>query len=73
VQDRIQENIQQLSAQQLDKEYPALAAVLGLLILTEHPEFALDLPQDSMFIAHLQQVKMALQAYQDNNPINEQS
>lgn len=64
---RIQENIQQLSAQQLDKEYPALAAVLGLLILTEHPEFALDLPQDSMFIAHLQQVKMALQAYQDNN------
>jgi tetratricopeptide (TPR) repeat protein len=63
----IQENIQQLSAQQLDKEYPELAAVLGLLTLTEYPEFALDLPQDSTFIAHFQLVKVALQAYQDNN------
>jgi len=63
----IQENIQQLSALQLDKEYPALAAVLGLLALTEYPEFALDLPQDSAFITHLQLVKTALQAYQDNN------
>jgi len=63
----ISENIRQLSVQQLDKEYPALASVLGLLALTEYPEFTLDLPQDSAFIAHLQLVKMALQAYQDNN------
>ncbi|MBE0471218.1 MAG: hypothetical protein IBX55_17120 [Methyloprofundus sp.] len=63
----IAENIRQLSAQQLDKDYPALAAILGLLALTEYPEFALDLPQDSAFIAHLQLVKTALQAYQDND------
>ncbi len=65
----IQENIRQLSVQQLDKESPALAAILGLLALTEYPELALDLPQDSAFIAHLQLVKTALQAYQDNNRI----
>ncbi|MCF7970805.1 MAG: hypothetical protein K9L22_06530 [Methylococcaceae bacterium] len=63
----IAENIRQLSAQQLDKEYPALASVLGLLALTEYPEFAIDLPQESAFIAHLQRAKTALQAYQDND------
>ncbi|MDF1584105.1 MAG: hypothetical protein RQ733_13565 [Methyloprofundus sp.] len=63
----ISENIRQLSAQQLDKDYSALAAVLGLLALTKYPEFSLDLPQDSAFIAHLQLVKTALQAYQDND------
>lgn len=65
---RIQSCLGQLSAQQLDRQYPALAAILGLLILTGHPEFQQGLPQDSDFIAHLKSVQTALQAYRDNNP-----
>lgn len=63
----IQANISQLSTRQLDKEYPALASVLGLLTLTEYPEFEQDLPQDSVFIAHLKLMQAALKAYQDNH------
>jgi len=64
---KIQIALKQLTVQQLDKDYPELAAVLGLLILTEHPEFEQALPQDSAFIAHLKIVKTALQAYRDND------
>ena len=63
----IQTSFGELSAQQLDKQYPALAVVLGGLMLTEHPEFAQNLPQDSVFIAHFKIVQTALQAYQDND------
>ncbi len=59
--------LSELSAQQLDKQYPTLAVVLGLLMLTEHPEFEQILPQDSVLIAHFKIVKVALQAYQDND------
>ena len=62
----IQENLSQLSAQQLDKDYPELASVLGLLILTEYPELQQYIAQDSVFITHLNMVQTALQAYQDN-------
>ncbi|MGR9117006.1 MAG: hypothetical protein ACU85E_14675 [Gammaproteobacteria bacterium] len=64
---RIQSALQQLTAQQLDKDYPKLAAVLGLLILTEHPEFQLALPQDAVFIAHLKIAQTALQAFRAND------
>jgi hypothetical protein len=64
---RAQPCLAQLSARQLDKEYPELAALLGLLIITDHPEFQQALPQDSDFIAHLASVQTALQAYQENN------
>jgi len=65
---KIQIALEQLTVQQLDKDYPELAAVLGLLILTEHPEFEQALPQDSAFISHLKMVKTALQAYRDDDP-----
>ena len=64
---KIQTALEQLSAQQIDKQYPALAALLGLLILTENPEFQQALPQDSAFITHLQFAQTALQAYQNND------
>jgi hypothetical protein len=66
-QTRIQACLGQLSAQQLDKQYPALAAILGLLMMTDYPEFAQALPQDSALIAHFKVVQAALQAYQDND------
>ncbi len=55
--------LKQLTAGQLDKDYPELAAVLGGLILTRHPEFQQVLPHDSVFIAHLKIVQTALQAH----------
>lgn len=63
----IQSSLAQLTAQQLDKQYPELAALLGLLVLGKYPEFQQDLPQDSVFITHLNIVQTALQAYQDND------
>ncbi|TXL14916.1 hypothetical protein BMR05_05530 [Methylococcaceae bacterium HT4] len=69
---KIHTNLGDLSAQQLDKQYPSLATVLGLLMLTEHPEFEQYLPQDSVFIAQFKIVQTALQAYQgnDSNKLN---
>jgi hypothetical protein len=66
-QTKIHTCLAQLSAQQLDKQYPGLASVLGLLIMTAHSEFQQYLPQDSVFIAHFKLVQTALQAYQDSN------
>ncbi|NOQ16279.1 MAG: hypothetical protein GQ581_04400 [Methyloprofundus sp.] len=65
---KVQAELAQLSVEQLDKEHPKLAAVLGLLILTQYPELQQHLPQGSAFIAHLQLVQTALQALQDNQP-----
>ncbi|MCK5354668.1 MAG: hypothetical protein KAJ63_06085 [Methyloprofundus sp.] len=62
----IKASLSQLSAQQLDKQYPELAAVLGLLMLGKYSEFQQDLPQDSSVIAHFNIVQTALQAYQNN-------
>ncbi len=64
---KIQSALQQLSAEQIDRQYPDLAVLLGLLIITEHPEFQQELPQDSIFIAHVKIVQTALQAYQDGD------
>lgn len=63
----IETALKQLTADQLDKQYPELAAILGYLILTTHPEFQRYLPADSSFITHLKQAETALQAYLDNN------
>ncbi|MEY3758545.1 MAG: hypothetical protein RIR39_36 [Pseudomonadota bacterium] len=60
--------LEQLSTQQLDQDYPDLAAFLGLLILTEKPELEAVLAKDSAFMTHLGLVRAALNAYQINKP-----
>jgi hypothetical protein len=47
----IQTSLKSLSAQQLDKQYPELATILGFLMLTRHPEFEQLLVQDSVHLA----------------------
>ena len=66
-QNKAQQCFSQLTAEQLDKSYPVLASVLGFFILSKHPEFITDLPQDSVFISQLKTVQSALQALQENN------
>ena len=64
---KVQSSLAELTVQQLDKQYPALASLLGLLMLTEYPEFQQNLPQDSAFITDFKVVQIALKAYQDDN------
>ncbi|NOT13681.1 MAG: hypothetical protein HOP23_17965 [Methylococcaceae bacterium] len=64
---RIQSCLSQLTAQQLDKQYPELAILLGFLMMTEYPEFQEFLPQDSTLISHQKIVQTALQAYREHN------
>lgn len=66
-QSKIQICLSQLSAQQLNIEFSELSVLLGLLIITHHPEFQQNLPQDSDFIAHLKIVQTALQAYENED------
>lgn len=66
---KIKQALKLLSAEQLDKQYPELAVLLGFLILTEHPEYQQDLPQDSVFIAHSKITQKALQAFQEDNQV----
>lgn len=66
-QTRLQSCLGQLSAQQLDKEYPVLAALLGLLIIGGQSDLQKHLPQESAFIVHLEIVQTALRAYRDND------
>ncbi len=60
----------QLSAQQLDEDYPDLASLLGLLITIgkiSGKDLEL-LPKDSAFMKHLAVVQDALSAYRNNKP-----
>jgi hypothetical protein len=57
-----------LSAEDLDGRYPALAAALGLLVLTDKPEWQALLPPASAFMAHLLLAQDALAAYRDGKP-----
>ncbi len=61
---KIEAAFAQLTAEQLDKQYSALAHVLGLLMLTEHPELQALLPQESALVAHFNVVQTALQSWQ---------
>jgi len=56
----------QLSAQQLDEQYPELAGLLGLLIITGKISCLELLPKDSVFMAHLVIVQEALSAFRNN-------
>lgn len=67
-QDNLESALESLSAEQLDEQYPELAVLLGILVLTEHPELQQQLPQGSFFITQLNIVRIALRAYQDNTP-----
>ncbi|MDP2099175.1 MAG: hypothetical protein U1D70_09540 [Methylobacter sp.] len=71
---KVKSCLSQLSAQQLDELYPDLASLLGLLIISEKPEFEALLPKESVFITHLGLVRSALAAYQkiSHVPIIEQ-
>ncbi len=64
---RINSSLEQLSALQLDKHYPKLAAVLGMLMLSSRPQWQQLLPQASDLMAHFNYVQTALQAYQSND------
>ncbi len=64
---KIQTCLNELTVQQLDKEFTELSALLGLLIITDHPEFQQNLAQDSDLIAHSKIAQTALQAYQNQN------
>ncbi len=70
----IQSALTALTAEQLDNDYPELAAILGALILNGHAEFQPVLPQDSIFIDHLHRVLSALQAFRNHDPegVNQQ-
>ena len=56
----------QLSTQQLDEQYPELASLLGLLIITGKISCQEVLPKDSVFITHTVFVQEALSAYRNN-------
>ncbi len=66
---KIQQALKLLSAEQLDRQYPELAVLLGFLILTEHPAYQQDLSQESIFIVHSKIAQEALQAYQEDNQV----
>lgn len=59
-QTRVQDHLKQLDGRQLDKDYPGLAAILGLLILTRYPRLQQAIAEDSVFSKHLQTVQSAL-------------
>ncbi|MEE9337101.1 MAG: hypothetical protein V3U87_03405 [Methylococcaceae bacterium] len=65
--DQIQVLLNKLSIEQVDKQYPAQVAVIGLLMLIQHPEFEKNLPKDSTFITDFKVAQKALQAFQAND------
>lgn len=63
---KIKTCLSRLSVADLDEHYPELAALLGLNIITVHPEFQALLPQDAAFMMHLGLVREALTAYRED-------
>lgn len=61
-QPKIEKHLSQLGKRQLDQDYPELARILGLLILTTYPEFRQLLSDDSAFSKHLNTVQAALES-----------
>lgn len=56
----------QLTAKQLDEEYPELAVTLGFLMICGATELAAHIPADSALLVHWTVVQEALSAYQKN-------
>ncbi len=65
---RLEASLSQLSVQQIDKEFPALAALLGFLILSQSPQYRQFIPENTVFSTHLEIAFSALQAFKDRNP-----
>ncbi|AEF99370.1 hypothetical protein [Methylomonas methanica] len=66
--------IAELTAKQLDEDYPWLAGCLGLLLISGSADFVAHLPPDSAFLLHWGVVREALAAYQNGqSPTCEQS
>jgi hypothetical protein len=63
---KVHECLRELTAQQLEHQYPAFAALLGMLIISNYPDFLKDIPKDSYFVKDARLVQSALQAYQEN-------
>ncbi|MDD5319733.1 MAG: hypothetical protein PHD43_03795 [Methylococcales bacterium] len=63
---KVKKCLGQLSAQQLDENYPDLAGLLGLLIITDKVSCQELLPKGSVFMMHLGFVQDALNAYRNN-------
>ncbi|MDD5462676.1 MAG: hypothetical protein PHG00_13760 [Methylococcales bacterium] len=63
---KIKNYLAELTAQQLDEQFPDLAGLLGLLIITGKITCQEMLPKDSVFIKHLGVVQEALSAYRNN-------
>ena len=61
---RIKSTLEQLSAEQIDKQYPELATFLGFLMISGSSELQQYLPQDSVFIEHFKYVQSAMTASQ---------
>jgi len=66
-QTKIQTTLKQLTAEQLDKQYPRLATLLGALIITQQPELRDCLPIDSRLVKDIDCVRSALKAYQQGD------
>jgi len=64
---KIQTCLNELTAEQLDHQFTELSVLLGLLIITDRPEFQQYLTQNSDLITHSKIVQTALQAYQSEN------
>lgn len=57
--------LEQLTAQQLDENFPELAVRLGFLIVSGNMEVAEHLPKDSAFAAHLGLIQDVFNAYRN--------
>ena len=63
---KIESCLRQLSCKQVDEEYPELAVLLGLLMLTDKPNLAKFLPPESQLLIHLDIANSAIEAYRNN-------
>lgn len=63
---KIHSCLSQLTVEQLDKQYTALATTLGMLIISKTPKLIQKIPHDSAFLNHFNILQSALKAYENN-------
>lgn len=62
--------LERFDAQQLDREYPELATLLGVLLVSGLTEIQTHLPQDSALLRHWELVRDALEAYRNGDALH---